>query len=49
MQNKKLIKNIVEQRKEIDRLNRMKKKGIEYVESLEKRKGETDFKNKLVP
>lgn len=46
MQNKNLIKNIVEQRKEIDRLSRMKKKGLEYVEALEKRKEQVALKDK---
>lgn len=49
MHNKNLIQNIVEQRKEIDRLSRMKKKGLEYVEALEKRKEEAALKNKLAP
>lgn len=49
MRNKNLVQNILEQRKEIDRLSRMKKKGLEYVEALEKRKEEAALKNKLVP
>ncbi|MBI4994851.1 hypothetical protein HZC21_04395 [Candidatus Peregrinibacteria bacterium] len=49
MKNKNLIKNIVKQRQEIDRLSRMKKKGLEYVEALEKRKEEADIKDKFAP
>lgn len=47
MQNKNLVQNILKQRKEIDRLSQMKKKGLEYVEALEKRKEQEDLKNKL--